>query len=163
VIAAVLVIVLGTALWIASLPGRAVEQETRAAPIAEPRAAAPPSEEPAPAEAPAEPSGPSPEAVIGVGAPAAAARASPGARAGSKTAPRVDSAPSGPPGTVNVAAVGGWADIVVDGRRRGRTPAQFELPPGRHVIELRPFGEGPPRRRQIRVRAGETERVVVEL
>jgi len=70
---------------------------------------------------------------------------------------------AGPPGKVNVAAVGGWADIYVRGRRLGRTPTQITLPPGRHVIELRPFGEQPSRRRHVQVAPGGTARVVVEL
>jgi serine/threonine-protein kinase len=78
-------------------------------------------------------------------------------------APPGHAAPAGPPGTVNVAAVGGWADIYVRGRRLGRTPAQITLPAGRHVIELRPFGEPPARRRPVTVPAGGTARVVVEL
>src|SRR5690606_6700399 len=51
-------------------------------------------------------------------------------------------APSGPPGTVDVVTPGGWADIFVRNRRVGRSPGTLELPPGRHVLVLRPFGTG---------------------
>jgi serine/threonine-protein kinase len=67
------------------------------------------------------------------------------------------------PGTVNVVARGGWADIYVGGENMGRTPRSFQLPAGRHVIELRPQGELPARRAPVTVRAGETSRLVVPL
>jgi hypothetical protein len=65
-------------------------------------------------------------------------------------------------GSVNVAARGGWADLFVDGRPAGRTPRSVPLPAGRHLLELRPPG-GAPIRRFVNVRAGRTQRVVIDL
>jgi serine/threonine protein kinase len=65
-------------------------------------------------------------------------------------------------GSINVAARGGWADLFVDGRPAGRTPRSVPLPEGRHLVELRPPG-GAPIRRFVTVRAGRTQRVVIDL
>jgi serine/threonine-protein kinase len=71
--------------------------------------------------------------------------------------------PTGPAGTVNVVTPGGWADIYVAGTRRGRTPGRVSLPPGRHVIQLRPFGREAPRNVSVEVPPGGTARVSVRL
>jgi serine/threonine protein kinase len=80
--------------------------------------------------------------------------------------PRPSTEPEAVPrggGTVNVGAHGGWAEIYVDGSLVGRTPRSIRLPAGRHVLELRPSGQLPARRVPVTVRAGETERVSVDL
>jgi hypothetical protein len=69
--------------------------------------------------------------------------------------------PSRELGTVNVATPGGWADVYRGGRRIGRTPGRFALPPGRYTLTLRPFGDGPERTVNVEVRRGETARVSV--
>lgn len=92
-------------------------------------------------------------------------RASP--RAASATAPSERGAPRAPasrgPGYVSVATPGGWAYVFVDGARRAQTPTRLTLPPGRHTIELRPFGTGAPIRRTVNVVSGATSSVVVRL
>jgi serine/threonine-protein kinase len=65
------------------------------------------------------------------------------------------------PGRVNITTLGGWADIYVRGRQLGRTPRQIDLPPGRHVIELRPFGRTPAQRVRVTVQSGGRHRVRV--
>ncbi|MCA9608024.1 MAG: serine/threonine protein kinase [Myxococcales bacterium] len=64
------------------------------------------------------------------------------------------------PGRVNVVTRGGWADVYLHGRLLGRTPRSVELPPGDHVLELRPFGETPGRQVRVHVEPGGVERVV---
>lgn len=49
-------------------------------------------------------------------------------------------------GFANVSSRGGWADIYHRGRFVGRTPLRLELPAGRQVLQLHPFGRGPERR-----------------
>ncbi len=68
----------------------------------------------------------------------------------------------GPPGYLSVSLRNGWADIFVDGKARGRTPKRLRLPSGRHRVELRPFGKGPPIRRTVRIPAGGTARLVFD-
>ena len=56
-----------------------------------------------------------------------------------------------------------WADVYVDGKRKGRAPmAPISLPVGKHVVELR----GNPGMKDYRVegviKAGETWEVVAE-
>jgi hypothetical protein len=63
---------------------------------------------------------------------------------------------------VNVAARGGWADLLVDGRPVGRTPRRVSLAEGRHLLELRP-PVGAAIRRYVTIRAGRTQRVVIDL
>ncbi len=67
------------------------------------------------------------------------------------------------PGVAVVIATGGWADVYENGQRLGRTPARLSLRAGRHVLELRPFGEGPPIRRTVVVPADGETRVAVPL
>ena len=66
------------------------------------------------------------------------------------------------PGRVIVGVTGGWGTITVDGRPMGQAPRAIELPPGRHVIEVMPFGEPPARREVVDVTPGGTHRVVIE-
>ncbi len=66
------------------------------------------------------------------------------------------------PGRVVVGVAGGWGTITVDGRPMGQAPRALELPAGRHVIEVMPFGEGPARREVVDVRPGGTHRIVIE-
>jgi hypothetical protein len=50
-----------------------------------------------------------------------------------------------------------WADVYVDGKRRGRAPmASFSLPAGRHVIELRGNPNYKDYRAEVVIRAGES-------
>lgn len=72
-------------------------------------------------------------------------------------------APANPPGRVNVVTPGGWADVYVGERYLGRTPRSVQLPPGAHVLELRPFGRTPGRRVHVQVEAGGVERVVSQV
>jgi serine/threonine-protein kinase len=64
-------------------------------------------------------------------------------------------------GRVNVVALGTWAEVYHRGRRLGQTPLTVELPAGRQVLLVRERGEGPGRRRAVRITRGETERVVL--
>jgi hypothetical protein len=54
-----------------------------------------------------------------------------------------------------------WGEIVIDGQPRGRTPAELELPAGKHVVEVIYRGEDPPRTKRfpINLGAGTTEQV----
>lgn len=63
-------------------------------------------------------------------------------------------------GFVNIATPGGWADVFVSGRHRGRTPVQVEIPEGQRTVVLRPFG-GRPIRRSVLVRRAQVTRLVV--
>jgi hypothetical protein len=65
-------------------------------------------------------------------------------------------------GVVNVATPGGWADVFVAGRHRGRTPLQLELPEGRRTLLLKPFGSKP-LKREVFVRPGQVTRLVVHV
>ena len=65
-------------------------------------------------------------------------------------------------GFVNVATPGGWADVYVSGRHRGKTPLQLTLPEGRRTLVLRPFGQKP-QRRTILVRKEQLTRLVVSV
>ncbi len=67
------------------------------------------------------------------------------------------------PGRVNVVTRGGWADVIFQGRRIGRTPLQFSLPPGLQTLELRPRGNPEGVRIPVQVRSGETSRVAYNL
>lgn len=72
-------------------------------------------------------------------------------------------------GTLAVTTDGGWAEVLVDGEAEGSTRAgalRVELPPGRHTVELRPFGlraPGPGLSRSVDIEAGATRRVRVSL
>ncbi|MEM9187927.1 MAG: PEGA domain-containing protein [Myxococcota bacterium] len=63
---------------------------------------------------------------------------------------------------VSVIASGGWAEIFVNGRSRGTTPAQLELPAGNHRFEFR-FPDGRVTRRAIQLQAGTQRRITVAL
>ncbi len=65
-------------------------------------------------------------------------------------------------GTLNVATVGGWAEILVDGDAAGTTPHRMTIAAGRHTVELRREGHATVRR-SITVRRGETARLVVPM
>jgi len=64
----------------------------------------------------------------------------------------------GPRGTVSVVTPGGWADIYFRGRRLGRTPTRVQLPPGRQVLSLRPFGSQRARNVVVQVPPGGSTR-----
>lgn len=66
-------------------------------------------------------------------------------------------------GRVAVSTVGGWADVYSHGRHLGTTPGRFVLPAGTHTLMLRPHGGTETRRVRVRVPAGGTRRVRVEL
>lgn len=81
-------------------------------------------------------------------------------------APRVRRHPVVAPrgeGTVNVATPPGWAEIFVDGRSQGRSPAGLRLSAGTHRVRLLPYGEGPPIDRRVEVEVDEITRLVVRL
>jgi serine/threonine-protein kinase len=61
-------------------------------------------------------------------------------------------APSGI-GTVDVGDEP-WGDIVVDGKKSGRTPATLTLPAGKHTIEVIFGGEDPPRTKSFTIDLG---------
>jgi len=97
----------------------------------------------APSDAPA-PSDAAPLASASAAAPRDGA--STGTADRSRRAPRPAEPPPSPAasGRVRVSASGGgWAEIVVDGRPAGRTPAVLTLPAGRHTVRLLPFGAEP--------------------
>ncbi len=64
---------------------------------------------------------------------------------------------------MNVATPPGWAEIFVDGRPEGRSPAGLRLSAGTHRIRLLPYGEGPPIDRRVDVVDDEITRLVVRL
>ncbi|HJL44428.1 MAG TPA: hypothetical protein RMG45_01285, partial [Polyangiaceae bacterium LLY-WYZ-15_(1-7)] len=68
--------------------------------------------------------------------------------------------PASARGHVNVVTPGGWADVYHRGRHLGRTPRQIELPAGRRIIELRPFGRSRGIRVSVHVPSGDVTRVV---
>ncbi len=67
------------------------------------------------------------------------------------------------PGRVAISTPGGWATVYLDGRRVGETPGVIALPPGRHVLSVRPNDQAPYRRVPVRVTPGRTSRVRVDL
>lgn len=72
---------------------------------------------------------------------------------------------AGPSRVSFVALVNGtssFADLFVDGKRRGETPLQLELSAGKHVVRLTRAGFLP-EERVLQLGAGRSERVVVEL
>ncbi len=90
----------------------------------------------------------------------------------SRPAPRARAAaparpPEGPPGELRVglrAAAGGllpddaWAEVRVDGRAvDGSPPFTLRLAPGRHVVEVKPYGRGRALRRTIEIEPGGRE------
>jgi serine/threonine-protein kinase len=95
--------------------------------------------------------------------PAPGARVSPEPQA--KSAAAVNSNPSRVQerglGVVNIATPGGWAELFLRGKRLGTAPGRYELPAGRHRLELKPFGSGPSRYVAITVHARDVTRVSV--
>jgi len=65
-----------------------------------------------------------------------------------------------PPATTGVLLVISrpWSNVKVDGRRLGPTPVRVELAPGWHRLELK--HEDLVHRERVRIRAGESERVM---
>jgi serine/threonine protein kinase len=172
-LAASLLVVLGTGVWIAQWHSREQAQQ-RSAPdwipaqkprVAQTRPAASTSatkitvaQNDRPALAPATDAvvaSPRHATATPAGAPSQAAPAEPSAQSTTQTTPR-----SLARGVVNVATPGGWADVFVAGRHRGRTPLQLELAQGRRSLTLRPFG-GKPLRRDVLVRPNQVTRLVV--
>ncbi|MGE0786534.1 MAG: protein kinase [Sandaracinaceae bacterium] len=68
---------------------------------------------------------------------------------------------SGPPGRLNIAAIGGWALVFFEGRQIGEAPGVVTLPPGNHTIYVQPFGQGQRLPRRVTIRSGETQRLTV--
>ena len=137
-------------------PGR-TESASSERPAAATKVASPPA---APRKSPAAPSQPTADRAQPAETPAKRPPVAKHLDPPPSSTPRPPAAPrANGVGTVNVAAIGGWADIFVGGQRRGRTPAQLTLPAGRHVIELRPFA----RRRTVVGPAGGTARVALTL
>jgi hypothetical protein len=66
-------------------------------------------------------------------------------------------------GRVMIATPGGWAYVYRGSRRLGQTPLTTELPVGRHVLELRPFGRPPYIRRTVRITESDPAQLVVRL
>ena len=60
------------------------------------------------------------------------------------------------PAFVNVTSVI-EADVIVDGKKSGRTPQQLELPPGPHTIIVRNAAEGVEKKVQWKLKSGETK------
>jgi serine/threonine-protein kinase len=58
-------------------------------------------------------------------------------------------------GSLTLVTRGGWGTVYRRGRALGETPLRTELPAGRHVLEVRPFGQPPGRRVTVVIRAGE--------
>ena len=83
-------------------------------------------------------------------------------RAAARASAESESAPTAY-GHADVVAVGGWAEIFDGARSLGRTPTRVRLPVGRHVLTVRPFGEGAPRRVRVNVPADGVARVVVPI
>ena len=75
---------------------------------------------------------------------------------------RVDARPAGT-ATLRIGA-DPWGEIVIDGVRRGRTPARIEVSAGKHVVEVIFAGEDPPRRQTfpVELAAGATFDVVAD-
>ena len=60
-------------------------------------------------------------------------------------------------GTLKVGA-NPWAEVYLDGVKLGRTPHAWQVPAGKHVVEVVfPVGEAPRRRFSVDIAAGETE------
>ena len=81
--------------------------------------------------------------------------------------PRSSAAPTGEPGELRVglrARRGGslpddaWAQVRIDGRAvDGSPPMSLRLPPGRHVVEVRPYGQSPGISRTVEIEPGGRE------
>ena len=121
------------------------------------------SREPAPESdpVPETPSEPAPG-----GGPDAVPETQPTPEPGRRSHRRARAAPAATPtehGRVNVVTPGGWADVYIGERLLGRTPRSVQLPPGDHVLELRPFGRSPGRHVRVHLEAGGVERVVSQV
>ncbi len=57
-------------------------------------------------------------------------------------------------GRVAILAEPGWATVLVDGKRRGKTPLRLSLPEGVHAVRLLPFGKEPGINRSVEAVAG---------
>ncbi len=66
-------------------------------------------------------------------------------------------------GIVNLVTRGGWAEIFKGNESMGSTPRRLTLPAGRHLLVLKPFGTGAPKRVFVEVTAGETKLVSIGL
>ncbi len=66
-------------------------------------------------------------------------------------------------GVVNVVTPGGWAYVLENGRRLGQTPARLTLSAGKHVLEIRPFGEPPSKRVAVEIEPDRIERVSIRI
>ncbi|MEM9192056.1 MAG: protein kinase [Myxococcota bacterium] len=65
-------------------------------------------------------------------------------------------------GRLAVVTPGGWANVFnAQGRPLGPTPLVVQLPAGPQAVILRMYGDGPPIRRTVRVRPGQTQRMIV--
>ena len=125
---------------------------------ADPAATRPDAPAPAPVDGTATtPSADVPPARSAPAAPVAARVTPRPPRAASPREGRTDAGPA----LVNVSTPGGWADLYLRGVKVGRSPARLTLPPGRHVLELRPFGTQPPQRATVDAASGETARLSV--
>ena len=154
----------------AAAPSSAVAAERGDAPIVPtpPVSMAPPRAEPTPEETtPEATSRPVSSGRVAERAPRTTRRTGGGRpsraeEAASGTPAEASEPPSDEPGRVIVGVSGGWGTITVDGRAMGQAPRALELAPGRHVIEVMPFGEPPARREVVEVSPGGTHRVVIE-
>src|SRR5690606_32522461 len=85
----------------------------------------------------------------------------------SRRRPRASTAPTGEPGELRIGlrARGGgslpddaWAEVRIDGRPvDGSPPLSLRLPPGRHVVEVRPYGAGRRLTRTVEIPSGGRE------
>ena len=89
----------------------------------------------------------------------AAAPAKPRKARRARAKPRV----KGDPGTINLVTRGGWAEIYDGKKSLGSTPRRLTLPPGRHRLVLKPFGDGEPKPIVINVEPGKTKQVSIRL
>lgn len=85
------------------------------------------------------------------------------AKAPAKRRPRTRTKATVKPGTVNLVTRGGWAEVFKDGKSLGSTPRRLTLPPGKHKLVLKPFGDGPAKRVYVNVESGETKQLSVRL
>lgn len=71
--------------------------------------------------------------------------------------------PVAEPGTIKLVTRGGSAEIFKGKKSLGSTPSRLTLPPGRHKLVLKPFGDGEPKPVFVEVEAGKTKRVLIRL
>ena len=136
------------------------------------------SETPAPASSPASSRETTKSRIIPAPVPAArSARATRTTRASGRRKPSKNARPAPPrrsvaapvmPGRLRIGLVNGagesvWAEVRVDGQKRGGTPLLVKgLMPGSHVVELRPRGQKKINRKVV-IKAGVTTPLVIEL